>query len=158
MATSSIPGAIDYLVATATALPECVPPVMVFDGWPEARPETALVIGITSEDPTTDTEVTHGQLGAQTQWEEYVIPCQIWSGAAGDGAMRRARLAAFVILDALDTHLRTPPGRTLGGALNSGTAVLSNVRVRQTGDAANASAGRACWIMFDILCKSRSAA
>lgn len=158
MATSAIPAAIDYLVATVTGLPECAAPVRVFDGWPDARAETAVVIGVTPEDPATDDRVTHGQLGAQTQWEDFTIPCIIWAHRAGGGAMKTARDAAFAILNAVDTHLRTATGRTLGGALKSGTAIATNVAVRQTDSAEDAGEGRACEIHFDVECRSRSAA
>ncbi|MEW2442788.1 hypothetical protein [Micromonospora marina] len=161
MATSSIPAAIDYLVATARTLAAvggASPPVPVFDGWPDGRAERALVVGITPEDPATDDQVTHGQLGAQTQWEEFTIPCIIWARRAGGDAMRLARLDAFAILDALDTHLRSADGRALGGALKSGTAIAANVVVRQTGSAEEAGDGRVCEISFDVVCRSRSAA
>lgn len=156
MATSAIPAAIDYLVATATALPECAAPVRVFDGWPDGRAETALTIGVTPEDGDTEDAVTHGNLGAQTQWEDFTVPCLIWAHRAGGGAMKAARDAAFAILNALDTHLRTH--RDLGGALKSGTAIAANVVVRQTNDAEQAGEGRVCEISFDVLCRSRSTA
>ncbi|MFG3702384.1 hypothetical protein ACGF5C_31555 [Micromonospora sp. NPDC047620] len=158
MATSAIPAAIDYLVETARALPEAAEPVRVFDGWPDARADTAMVIGVTPDDPSTEDGVTHGNLGAQTQWEDFTIPCIIWAHRAGGEAMGEARRAAFALLDALDTHLRTPTGRTLGGALKSGTAIATNVVIRQTGSAEEAGDGRACEISFDVLCRSRSAA
>ena len=156
MATSSIPAAIDYLVSTVTALPACAAPVRVFDGWPDARADRAIVIGVTPEDPSTDDQVTHGQLGAQTQWEEYTIPCIIWARRVGADAMKQARLDAFALLDAVDTHLRTH--RDLGGALKSGTAIAANVVVRQTATSEEAAEGRVCEISFDVLCRSRSAA
>lgn len=158
MATSSIPAAIDYLVATAKTLPECALPVRVFDGWPDAHAEKAIVIGVTPDDAATEDQVTHGQLGAQTQWEEYSIPCIIWARRVGEDAMRLARLDAFAILDAVDTHLRTQSGRTLGGALTSGSAIATSVVVRQTATALEAGEGRVCEIHFDVQCRSRSAA
>lgn len=158
MATSTIPAAIDYLVTTTRAMPEFALPVRVHDGWPDARSDTGLVVGITPDDPTTDGEVMHAELGAQTQWEQYRIPCVAWAYRAGDKAMSHARKAAFALLDALDTHLRTPDGRTLGGLLRSATAVLGNVSIRQTGAAEEAGEGRTCEIRFDVICKSRSTA
>ncbi len=156
MATSAIPAAIDYLVATATALPECAAPVRVFDGWPDARADVALVIGVTPEDSATEDSVNHGNLGAQAQWEDFTVPCIIWCRRVGGGAMKQARDGAFVILNALDTHLRTH--RDLGGALRSGTAIATNVVIRQTDTAEEAGDGRVCEIHFDVLCRSRSAA
>lgn len=161
MATSSIPAAIDYLVTTARSLAVVTaanPPVPVFDGWPEGRADRAMVVGITPEDPNTDNAVSHAQLGAQTQWEEFTVPCIIWARRVGGDAMKQARLDAFALFDALDTHLRTPAGRTLGGALRSGTALAGNVVVSQTATAEEAAEGRVCEIRFDVLCRSRSAA
>jgi hypothetical protein len=157
VATSSIPGAIDYLYATVAALPQCAAPVVVSDGWPDLDGDVGVVIGLTPDDATTDDEVTHGQLGAQTQWETYAIPCVIWARVGGT-SMKAARDQAFSILDAIDSHLRTPTGRTLGGVLHSGTAYAGNVVIHQTGDAAQAGEGRTCEIRFDIVCKSRSTA
>ncbi|RAN92658.1 hypothetical protein GAR05_06150 [Micromonospora saelicesensis] len=156
MATSAIPASIDYLVATAESLPECAAPVRVFDGWPDARADVALAIGVTPEDSATEDGVTHGNLGAQTQWEDFTIPCIIWCRKVGGGAMKTARDGAFVILNALDTHLRSH--RDLGGALRSGTAIATNVVIRQTDTAEEAGDGRVCEIHFDVLCRSRSAA
>lgn len=159
MATSSIPAAIDYLFTTISALPACAAPVVVCDGWPDQRADTGVVVGVTPEDPATEDAVTHGQLGAQTQWEEYTIPCVIWARKVGGvRPMKAARDAAFVILNAIDSHLRTPIGRALGGALNSGSAMATNVLIHQTGTAQEAGDGRVCEIHFDIVCKSRSAA
>jgi hypothetical protein len=160
VATSSIPGAIDYLYATVAALPQCAAPVVVSDGWPDLDGDVGVVIGLTPDDATTDDEVTHGQLGAQTQWETYSIPCVIWARAVGGARpMKTARDQAFAILNAIDSHLRIPTtGRTLGGVLQSGTAYAGNVTIRQTGDAAQAGEGRTCEIRFDVLCKSRSTA
>lgn len=158
MATSSIPSAIDYLVTTIGALSAFADPVVVADGWPAERGDRGITIGISPEDDTTENDQIHAELGAQSEWEQYAIPCLIWSRAAGGVAMKTARDAAFVLLDAIDTHMRTTAGRTLGGALRSGSGKVANVRVAQTSDAGEAGEGRVCRIRFDIACKSRSTA
>jgi hypothetical protein len=157
MATSSIPAAIDYLVATVAALPACADPVVVSDGWPTQRADVGVTIGITPDDDATNDEPFHAELGAQAQWELYTIPCIAWAYVGGT-SMKAARDAVFAVVDAIDTLLRTTTGRTLGGALHSGTAILTNVRIEQTGEAAEAGEGRACKVFFGIACKSRSAA
>lgn len=157
MATSSIPAAVDYLYETLRARAPFAAPVVVSDGWAAERADRGLVIGVTPDDDETDDEVFHAEIGAQTQWEQYRIPCILWAYAGGT-SMKAARDAAFVLLNDVDTLLRTTTGRTLGGALNSGTAILANVRIAQTGTAGEAGDGRACTVRFDVLCKSRSAA
>lgn len=159
MATSTIPAAITYLLATFRAMPEFAVPVLVSDGWPSGTGDTALVVGITPGDPRTENEILHAELGAQTQWETYNIPCIIWAHrGGGDEVMTAARAAAFTLLNAIDTHLRTAVGRTLGGVLQSGTAILSGVTMSQTGTAVEAGGGRVCSLEFAIRCKSRSSA
>lgn len=155
MVTSSIPGGIDWLVTNITALPECAAPVGVFDGWP-GRADTGVVIGITPEDDETDVEPMHAELGAQKEWEEYVIPCVLWAYVGGGPeAMKTARDAAFVVFDAIQTLIRTTTGRTLGDNLHSGVAAVRSWRIKQTGDAEEAGTGRTCTIRFNILCKNR---
>lgn len=153
--TSSIPGAMDWLVANIGALPECAAPVGVFDGWP-GRADVGVVIGITPEDDETGAEPMHAELGAQKEWEEYAIPCMVWAYKGGaQEAMKTARDAAFVVFDAIQTLIRTASGRTLGDNLHSGTAAVRSWRIAQTGDAEEAGTGRTCTIRFNILCKNR---
>lgn len=154
MATSSIPAALDYLVAAVTAFPAAAAPVVVSDGWPDEKAQVGVTIGIDPEDDATENANAHAQVGGQVEWEEYFIPCVIWAYRGG-ADMKAARDAAFVIYDALLTHLKTVAGRTLGGALHSGTAQVTNVRVVQTGNQPEAAAGRRCDIYFAVHCKNR---
>lgn len=159
MATSAIPAAIDYLYETVTGLPQCAAPVVVCDGWPDERSDVGVVIGITPDDSDTNADKTHAELGARAQWEEFAIPCVIWARVVGGARpMKAARDAGFLIFDAIDTHLRTPAGATLGGVLRSGTALVSNPVLRPTDSAEEAGEGRTCEIHFDVVCKSRSTA
>lgn len=154
MATSSIPAAIDYLVATITAFDEADAPCVVSDGFPDEKATIGVVVGIDPDDDTTENANVYAQVGAQVEWEEYFIPCVIWAYKGGT-SMKAARDAAFVLYNALLTHLKTVAGRTLGGALNSGTAQVTNVRVVQTPTAAEAGAGRRCDVYFAVHCKNR---
>lgn len=154
-ATSAIPAAVDWLVAGARQLSALAAPAVVADGWTAERADTALVIGITPEDPETGNTPVWAQVGANTTWEQFAIPCVLWAYRGGD-VMKTARDAAFAVYNAVDAMVRADP--TLGGALRSGTAILTNLRIEQTGTAAEAGDGRACEIRFDVVCKSRSAA
>jgi hypothetical protein len=155
MATSSIPAAIDWLVTNARQLAALAAPAAVYDGWPDGRADTALVVGVTPDDAETGNSPVWAQVGAQTTWEQVAIPCVIWAYAGGS-SMQAARNAAFGVMNALDGMLRTDP--TLGGAVRSGAALLTNVRVMQTGDASEAGDGRTCEIRCEVVYKSRSTA
>ena len=153
--TSAIPAAIDYLVATIAALPECALPVVVEDGWPVRSAPTGVVIGVIPGDGTTDDEVTHAQLGADMEWEVFEIPAMVWAHVGGSSA-KTARDAAFAVFNAILTMIRVnPAGRTLGGALHSNFAFIHNVRVVQTDNAEDAGEGRMCEIRFSVGCKNR---
>lgn len=155
MATSSIPAAIDYLVSTIRQLPECAEPVIVEDGWPTRSAPKGVGIGVIPGDGTTDDEVAHAQLGAQMEWEVYEIPCIVWAHV-GSASAKDARDAAFVMFNAIVTKIReNPTGRTLGGALHSGAAIVHNVRIVQTDTPAEAGEGRMCEIHFNVRCKNR---
>ena len=154
-ATSSIPAAIDYLVTNIGALTECAAPVIVEDGWPTRSAPSGVAVGVIPGDGITDDEVTHAQLGAQMEWEQYEIPCIVWAHVGGNTA-KTARDAAFAIYNAIVALVRTnPAGRTLGGALNSNVAIVHNVRVVQTDTAEDAGEGRRCEIRFSVGCKNR---
>lgn len=162
MATSSIPAAIDWLYETIFALPACASPCVVCDGWPDQRGDTGVVIGIVPDDPAALIAPAWAEIGARAQWERYAVPCIVWARRVGQPGGQRpaqaARAAAFEVFDAINSRLRTPSGVTLGGTLNSGTAIVTNVRVEQTADAAASGAGRTCEIRFDVECKHRSEA
>ena len=158
MATSAVPAAMDYLVATVTALPAAAAPVVVSDGWSTQRGDTGIVLGIAPENPDTRVVKSWAELGARAQWEEFAIPNLIWARRVGADAMKQARDAAFALFDAIDTQLRTPTGATLGGALKSSTALVTNPVVLPTSDAEEAGEGRICQIYFEVVCRSRSTA
>lgn len=155
MATSSIPAAIDYLVAQTRALPECADPVTVHDGFPAGSGNPAVAIGVVPHEAgDTSDEVVHAQLGAQMEREYYDIPCEVvaWVGG-GEEAVKTARDAAFTIYNAIVTRVRQD--RTLGGALHSGAAIVTTMRMEQTSEPIQAGEGRACSIKFAVRCENR---
>lgn len=155
MATSSIPAAIDYLVAQARLLPECADPVTVHDGYPAGPGERYVAIGVVPhEDGDTEDDVVHGQLGAQMERETYVIPCEFvaWVGGAEEAA-KTARDQAFAMFNAFVTRVRQD--RTLGLALHSGAALVTGVRVEQTVMPQVAGLGRGCAIRCGVRCDNR---
>lgn len=165
MATSALPAIIDYWVGWCRSAPQFAAPVVVSDGWPVSGGDLGITIGITPRDEDTNGGNVHAELGAQSQWEEYDIPCLISSYVGGgEEAMKTARDRAFVLVDAIDTQLRTVAGRTCGGAVHSGSALIQAVTVRQVADFVDVGGelvpgqGRRCDIEFMIHFKSRSAA
>lgn len=154
MATSSIPAAVDYLVATARALPGLTAEA-VSDGFPVTGANPAFAVGIVPyDDGSTQNEVVHGQLGAQMEREFYDIPCEIAAGGGGgEEAAKTARDAAFGVFNAFVTAIRQD--RTLGGALHSGAALVTGVRMDQTATPEEAGRGRVCSIKFVVRCENR---
>jgi hypothetical protein len=155
VATSSIPAAIDYLVAQTRLLPECAAPVTVHDGWPVGTGNSAVAIGVVPHvDGSTPDEVVHGQLGAQMEREYYDIPCVIstWVGG-GEEAVKASRDQAFTIYNAIISKVRQD--RTLGGALHSGWAIVTGMHMDQTVTPQEAGEGRTCSISFVVRCENR---
>lgn len=153
--TSSIPGAIDYLVTTIAALTECASPVIVEDGWPTRSAPKGVAIGVIPGDGTTDDEVTEAQLGAQIEYEVYDIPCIVWAHV-GQPSAKDARDQAFTIFNAIVGKLReNPAGLTLNGVLHSGWASVRNIRLVQTDTAGESGSGRMCEVRFNVRCKNR---
>ncbi|WP_319460086.1 hypothetical protein [Micromonospora sp. RTP1Z1] len=159
MATSSIPAAVDYLVATARALTGLPQPLaealVVSDGFPAGAGATAFAVGIIPyDDGDTPNEVVHGQLGAQMEREFYEVPCEIGVlVGGGEEATKAARDQAFAIYNAFVTAVRAD--RTLGGALHSGAGLVTRMRMEQTATPEEAGKGRICSIKFVVRCENR---
>ncbi|MFG1776616.1 hypothetical protein ACGFIG_09325 [Micromonospora sp. NPDC049048] len=154
MATSSIPAAVDYLVTKARALPGLTRDA-VSDGFPVTGADPAMAIGVIPfDDGDTPNEVVHAQLGAQMERETYEIPCEIAASAGGgEEAAKVARDKAFAIYNAFVTEVRRD--RTLGGALHSGHALVTRMRMEQTATPEEAGKGRVCSIKFVVRCENR---
>lgn len=155
MAGTSLGRAIDYLVTSVTALPECAAPVVVSDGYPTRRANLMVVIGVTNEDGTSEVESDWAGLGANHEDEDFRIPCLIESYLGGaDAVVKPARDAAITILDAINAKVRTD--RSLGGALTSpGAAALRDVRLVQTSAPEEAGDGRYARFYFNVRCTAR---
>lgn len=155
MAISSVPAAVDYLVAAARALPGMPETLQVSDGFPAGNGNPAFAIGVVPwDDGDTPNEVVHAQLGAQMERETYEIPCEIAAGVGGgEEAAKTARDQAFAIFNAFVTQIRRD--RTLGGALHSGAALVTRVRMDQTAEPGEAGTGRICSIKFVVRCDNR---
>lgn len=149
MAESCIPAVIDWMVAEFAALPQCAPPVGVFDGWPaEPRPATGLAIGVTPEDPQAESLSVHAALGPNMEYESPVIPNTLWC-YVNDDDPKGARDGAFAVLNALITRVRQD--RSCGGAIHSGAALLTGVLVDQTVVPTDEGNGRQCQIRFSVV-------
>ncbi|MCX4474814.1 hypothetical protein OOK41_31635 [Micromonospora sp. NBC_01655] len=144
----------DYLVATARTLPGLTSD-SVSDGFPAGVANPAFAVGVVPfDDGDTANEVVHAQLGAQMERETYEIPCEIAVGVGGgEEAAKAVRDQAFGIFDAFVTEIRRD--RTLGGALHSGAALVTRVRMDQTATPEEAGRGRICSIKFAVRCDNR---
>lgn len=145
---SSIPAALDYLVAQVRALPEAQPPVAVADGWPTTRSDTEIVIGIDADDGDTEVTGSYAQLSRE-EYEDVEVPCEIAVRRAGSAASSQARTAAFALLDAVRTLVASD--RRFDGAVRPGLpARVVRWTMHQTDNAEQAGEGRTCVIRFTI--------
>lgn len=139
IATSRIPGLIDYLVAAFTAsaaLGAASPPVSVFDGDPVTADPAPLALYVGVDDVFSDTapvSATSEQVRqglAQHRQETAVINCAAvaWSGADD---LRTVRTSAFAILAAAENLIRT---NTDGFGGNAGAALpgISGITLQQS--------------------------
>lgn len=144
---SSIPPALDYLVAQVRALP-AMADVKVSDGWPGERGDSMVVIGINPDDDESGVVANYAELsGLET--EEVDVPCMVWARRVGDQAASRARVDAFALLDAIRDLIRSD--RRLGGNVRPGLpARVSGWTMAQTSAASPAGEGRGCEIRFVV--------
>lgn len=119
MATSTVPAAIDNLIALIEALPAVTgdPDVLVADGYPgPENPDKIITIGGTVE-PTAEDEQRPAQLGAQRRREDYKIQGVV-SVYGGRGSQQKAtRDEAYALFGAIETMLREQPGATLNATV-----------------------------------------
>lgn len=150
---SSIPAALNYLVAAVRALEAAQPPVVVSDGWPAARGDTMVAIGITPEDDDSGVTVSYAQLSRE-EHEDVELPCIVAVRRTGAGAASAARVAAFGLLDAIRGLVQAD--RRLGGAVTTGLpARVAAYQMSQTADAQKAGEGRWCEIRFTVTWQHR---
>lgn len=143
---STIPAAIDGLVALATAA--CPAPVMVFDGYPTTDSPQMVVIGGDVEPSPADGSVAPEYLGRQLADENYhigvVITC--WTG---DVDQKSVRDQAFALYDQIRAALRATP---LAGGLIA--AYFDPITLHQT-TVETAEQGRRAVLTTAVNCQAR---
>lgn len=150
---SSIPAAVDYLVAQVRSLPEAAAPVAVSDGWPTQRGDGLVAIGITPEDDESGVTIAYAELSRQ-EYESVELPCIVAVRRTGTGAASAARVAAFGIYDAIRDLIEGD--RRLGGAVRTGLpARIASYQMNQTSEPREAGDGRWCEIRFTIAWQHR---
>lgn len=151
---SSVPGALDYLVAQIRALPQCQPPVVVSDGWPASRGDAMVVIGVNPEEDDAGITADWAEISGQ-EYEAVEMPCIVVVRRAGGTAVKQARDDAFVIFDAIRDLVRSD--RRFAGAIVPGLpARVSRWAVSQTAEARQAGEGRKCEIRFVVTWQHRA--
>lgn len=159
---------VDQLVAKIRALPQCQPPVAVFDGDPGGYEADQLVAVGGTVTPLSDGKQRFAQLGALAMWEEYYVDCAIscWSGGdAGTGtaaddpagdAQRLSRQQAVTIFNAIFEALRADPNFAVS---NGGNPLVLYQRIENVSVVQVPSRqGRMTEIVFKIYVKNRISA
>jgi hypothetical protein len=155
---SGIPAAIDYLVGLGNQLKESgdFPGLVVNDGWPGAMAPLMYTVG--ADRPPTEPQGTQADgsaswkgLGNLTVEENFGVPGYIYS--ATGGAQTACRLAAFAVWDAWFPLFRAD--LSLGGALSTFPAGITNFRVEGPKSVEEAGDGRYCLILFTVQCENR---
>lgn len=151
---SSVPAALDWLVAQIGLLEECAPPVVVQDGWPGARSDQLVVVGINPEEDDAESVGVYAELDSAREYESVEVPSIIAVRRAGATATSAARAAAFVIFDAVRDLIRQD--RRLGGAITPGLpARVARWSISQTADVRQAGEGRVCEIRWTLTWQHR---
>lgn len=109
MVTSAFPGVVDALISKLrTALPD----VVVFDGIEPTNDSIEKYIVVGANDPEAS-DVTAGtasneyiSLGAKSMFENGTVNC-VLVAQSGDTALADQRLAAFTLLNTVDTTVRS---------------------------------------------------
>lgn len=137
---SSVPAAVDYLVAAIGTL-ELPEGTLVSDGWPTARAESGIAVGITPDDDTVDLTVSYDGLNAATDEEQVELWLFLWARRVGDGMASRARRDVVAMADQVRELIRSD--RRLGGAIVPGTpARVARWSLEQTSTPQQAGEGR----------------
>lgn len=150
---SSFPAALDYLVEAIRELPEVAPPVVVEDGWPVARSDQMIVLGINPEEDDSEATASYGDLQG-TEHESVEVPSIIAVRMVGADAASAARVRAFALYDAIRDLVRSD--RTLGGAVRPGfKARIVRYSMAQTAEPRQAGEGRWCEIRWVLAWQHR---
>lgn len=152
---SSLPPALDYLVVAVRDLDAVIPPTVVEDGWPAARSDQMIVLGITPEEDDSEVSGAYAELDRGSEYEDVEVPSIIAVRMAGSDAAKAARDRAFELFDAVRDLIRAD--RRLGGAVRPGLpARIVRWSVSQTADARQAGEGRVCEIRWVLGWQHRS--
>lgn len=154
--TSSIPGAINALIALAKESIVGISGATVADGWVKAPSKVTFAIG--SDAPPVDDAGTAAEgtstwkgLGNKEVEELYGIPC--WILAVGGGTdQAKLRTAAFEVWDAFVPLYKQ--ATTLNSALTI-TSAITNFRLQQTRSVDEGGVGRYALLLFTVQCQSR---
>lgn len=144
MTASSVPAALDAILALATA---ALPDIPVLDGPPRVKlPRDVVCVGYDGSDETAgqgaDVTITHSTMGPRRQ-EEYDVPVFVlcWRAGAGPGGQdfsaKPARDAAYSIVDALYDAVRTD--HTLGGTVLDARMSTATLQQAQLPEAVSAA-------------------
>lgn len=108
--TSTIPAAIDGLLALLTSQPALAAPVEIIDGQPTTQtPIDYVAVGIADGDnPSVDGSQDWSQTGMQRRKEDYTIRCEV-SSWSGSGTTKERRDQAFALFAACEAALRADP-------------------------------------------------
>lgn len=131
MATSTIPAAIDWLVAAFSA---AVPDATVTDGQPINMADDLIMVAFTGEPGAPAVQVTRDResMSGVPEREQYEITCMVsaWKGVMDD--VKTVRDRAFELVDAMAAELRTD--QTLGGIALSARLSVANIAAYFTTD------------------------
>lgn len=151
MSTSTIPAAIDALLALVRARPEMASPVQVFDGFPRRPIDNVdfVAIGGKSE-PVADGTQVPGSMGNRRRDETYAIRVYC-SSSRGTADQKVTRDRVFDLMAAVETAVRQDV--SLGGLVIS-AQVGGAVTLFQT-DAESAADGSFAEVQFDVTIRAR---
>jgi hypothetical protein len=149
---STIPAAIDALLAIARARPELAAPVEVWDGYPrrEITNDLDLVAFGGQAEPVADGTQEAVTLGNQRRDETYTVRVHCSSSRGGEN-QKLARDRAFALMAAVEAGVRADP--TLGGRVMS-AQVGGRIALFQTSEE-TAHLGSDAEVSFDISIRAR---
>lgn len=160
IATSSIPAAIDYLVAAATT---AFPKALVLDGGPKVTDQQAfqdiVAIGWDGDEqmamPAVEGDQDFAALNrALTRNEDYRITCSVlhWDGG---GSYKVARDGAFGMLATFEKLLRGYPPNGTGDTSLGGAVLWSHVAGGTALNYVSDTNGVAAYVIFHVTCRAR---
>jgi hypothetical protein len=150
--TSTIPAAIDALLAMARARPELALPVEVWDGYPrrEITNDLDLVAFGGQAEPVADGTQEAVTLGNRRRRETYSVRVYCSSSRGGDD-QKATRDRAFALMAAVEAGVRANPSL---GLQNVTAQVGGRVALFQTSDE-TAHLGSDAEVSFDISIEAR---